>query len=81
MDGILHFASPRTATILLSHLGLFALLTSLANAVICNSTELTEALQPVYSKPNSAVSESDVNVALPFPSPATAQQWPLQHVT
>ncbi|KAL3659592.1 hypothetical protein V7S43_015269 [Phytophthora oleae] len=55
-------------------LGLFALFAPTVNAVVCNSTELAEALQPLYTNQNSTVCESDVGVALPFTSPPTSAQ-------
>ncbi|EGZ20247.1 elicitin [Phytophthora sojae] len=44
------------------------------NAAVCNSTELAEALQPLYTNANYSACSSDVGVALPFAAPPTTAQ-------
>ncbi|KAE8904254.1 hypothetical protein PF005_g15072 [Phytophthora fragariae] len=44
------------------------------NAAVCNSTELAEALQPLYTNSNYSACASDVGTALPFTAPPTTTQ-------
>ncbi|KAH7463643.1 hypothetical protein PRIC1_006652 [Phytophthora ramorum] len=64
----------QTVSLVLLFFGLLVWVAPAANAAACNSTELEEALHPLYANPNYPVCVSNVGVALPFTSPPTTAQ-------